>query len=62
VPALLALAVFGLEPFNFAIPALGVVDDLIVLPLIVRVLATLALRASAARAAGAQRDRIVSEQ
>jgi uncharacterized membrane protein YkvA (DUF1232 family) len=61
VPALLALAVFGLEPFNFALPALGVVDDLILLPLIIRALAALALRSSV-RTVGARDSRVVSEQ
>lgn len=32
-PALGLLAVYALDPFNFAIPALGVVDDLVILPL-----------------------------
>ncbi len=34
-PAALILLAYALDPFNFAIPALGVVDDLILLPLIV---------------------------
>jgi uncharacterized membrane protein YkvA (DUF1232 family) len=42
VPAALALAFFALDPFNFAIPFVGVVDDMIVLPLLLRGLATLA--------------------
>ncbi len=33
-PAALFLAFYALEPFNFAIPVLGVVDDLILLPLV----------------------------
>jgi uncharacterized membrane protein YkvA (DUF1232 family) len=32
LPATLALGFFALEPFNFAIPVLGVVDDLFLLP------------------------------
>ena len=60
-PALIALAVFGLEPFNFALPALGFFDDLILLPLIVRALAKLAVRAEAS-GGGAQVNRVVSEQ
>ena len=62
IPALLVVAVFGLEPFNFALPALGFVDDLIILPLIIRALAKLAERASLSQGAAVQRGRIVSEQ
>jgi len=43
LPALLALAFFTLEPLNFAAPMVGVVDDLVLLPLLIRVLARLAL-------------------
>jgi len=46
VPATLALAFFALDPFNFAIPFLGVVDDLVVLPLLLHALATLASKSS----------------
>jgi uncharacterized membrane protein YkvA (DUF1232 family) len=60
IPALLALGVFGLEPFNFALPALGFVDDLVILPLIVRALAKFALRADAS--SEAQDPRVVSNQ
>jgi hypothetical protein len=42
VSALFLLAIFGLEPFNFAIPVVGVVDDLVVLPLLIHLLARLA--------------------
>jgi uncharacterized membrane protein YkvA (DUF1232 family) len=34
LPATLALGFFALEPFNFAIPVLGVIDDLFLLPLL----------------------------
>ena len=33
-PVVLALAVYAVEPLNFAIPLLGVVDDLVILPLL----------------------------
>jgi uncharacterized membrane protein YkvA (DUF1232 family) len=33
-PVVLMLGVYALEPFNFAIPLLGVVDDLVILPLL----------------------------
>jgi uncharacterized membrane protein YkvA (DUF1232 family) len=59
---LLALGVFGLEPFNFVLPALGFVDDLVILPLIVRALAKLAVRATASGAAVHRDDRVVSDQ
>ena len=39
VPATLALTFFALEPFNFAIPVLGLVDDLFLLPLLLHGLA-----------------------
>ena len=63
VPALVILAVFALEPFNFAVPFLGIVDDLFILPLVVRVLAKLALSASVSRFTPESRDdRVVSVQ
>jgi uncharacterized membrane protein YkvA (DUF1232 family) len=37
-PAVLILAWFALEPFNFAFPILGVLDDVILLPLVLHVL------------------------
>src|ERR1700679_2619526 len=40
LPATLALGFFALEPFNFAMPVLGVVDDLFLLPLLLHGLAT----------------------
>jgi uncharacterized membrane protein YkvA (DUF1232 family) len=43
LPATLALAFFTLEPFNFAIPVLGVVDDLFLLPLLLHGLAKIAV-------------------
>ena len=33
-PAVLLLGFYAIEPFNFAVPLLGVVDDLVILPLI----------------------------
>jgi uncharacterized membrane protein YkvA (DUF1232 family) len=33
LPAVVLLGVYALEPLNFAIPLLGVVDDVILLPL-----------------------------
>jgi uncharacterized membrane protein YkvA (DUF1232 family) len=40
-PAALVLALYALEPLNFAVPLLGVVDDLVVLPLVLHVLVKL---------------------
>jgi uncharacterized membrane protein YkvA (DUF1232 family) len=37
-PATLVLGFYALEPFNIAIPLLGVVDDLVVLPLVLHLL------------------------
>jgi uncharacterized membrane protein YkvA (DUF1232 family) len=37
-PAALVLGFYALEPFNIAIPLLGVVDDLVVLPLVLHLL------------------------
>ena len=50
LPASLLLLFFALEPLNFAFPLLGVVDDLVLLPLLLRGLVRLAgptIRASA---------------
>lgn len=38
LPATLLLAIYALEPFNFVVPLVGVVDDFIVLPLILHAL------------------------
>lgn len=60
LPATLALAFFALEPFNFAIPLLGVVDDVILLPLLLRLLAEFA--APLSRINAARDERVVSVQ
>jgi uncharacterized membrane protein YkvA (DUF1232 family) len=57
LPALLVLLFFAFEPLNFSLPVLGAIDDLVLLPLLLRGLAKLA--------AGAVRnhdDRVVSVQ
>jgi uncharacterized membrane protein YkvA (DUF1232 family) len=41
--ATLALGIFALEPFNVAIPVLGVMDDLFLLPLLLHGLAKIAV-------------------
>jgi uncharacterized membrane protein YkvA (DUF1232 family) len=38
LPAVLLLGVYALEPFNFVMPVIGAVDDLVVLPLLLHVL------------------------
>jgi uncharacterized membrane protein YkvA (DUF1232 family) len=35
LPVTIVLGVYALSPFNFAIPLLGAVDDLVLLPLVV---------------------------
>ena len=63
IPALVALAVFGLEPFNFAIPVIGAVDDFLILPLLIRALAVMASRGGVERLTPRTRDeRVVSVQ
>lgn len=39
LPVLAALGFFALDPLNLAAPVLGVVDDLVLLPLLVRAVA-----------------------
>ncbi|HEY2780382.1 MAG TPA: hypothetical protein VGI90_06400 [Steroidobacteraceae bacterium] len=57
-PALLLLVFFALEPLNFALPVLGVIDDFVLLPLLLRALAISASHAMAAK----RDDRVVSVQ
>jgi uncharacterized membrane protein YkvA (DUF1232 family) len=40
-PAVIAIGFYALEPFNFAIPWLGAVDDLVLLPLLLHALVLL---------------------
>jgi uncharacterized membrane protein YkvA (DUF1232 family) len=37
-PAAIVIALYAFEPLNFAIPALGVVDDLVLVPLVLHLL------------------------
>jgi uncharacterized membrane protein YkvA (DUF1232 family) len=37
-PAVIALLLYALDPFNFIVPLLGIVDDVILLPLILHLL------------------------
>jgi uncharacterized membrane protein YkvA (DUF1232 family) len=38
LPAAILIAVYAVEPFNFAVPLLGIVDDLVLLPLVLHLL------------------------
>jgi uncharacterized membrane protein YkvA (DUF1232 family) len=62
LPATLALGFFALEPFNFAIPVLGVVDDLFLLPLLLHGLAKIAVYVTTLPATRSRDDRVVSVQ
>jgi uncharacterized membrane protein YkvA (DUF1232 family) len=61
LPATLALGFFAFEPFNFAIPVLGVIDDLVLLPLLLHGLAKMAVYATTLPARSRD-DRVVSVQ
>lgn len=61
LPATLALGFFAFEPFNFAIPMLGVIDDLFLLPLLLHGLAKIAVWATSG-ISRARDDRVVSVQ
>lgn len=41
LPALAGLALFAMEPANFALPVLGVVDELVLVPLVLHGMANL---------------------
>jgi uncharacterized membrane protein YkvA (DUF1232 family) len=56
IPAVIALAFFALEPLNFAVPFLGIADDLFLLPLLLRVLAKLAAPAIRGHVQHSRRD------
>jgi len=62
LPATLALGFFALEPFNFAIPVLGVIDDLLLLPLLLHGLAIIATYATTLPSTRSRDDRVVSVQ
>ena len=63
VPASIFLVWFALEPVNFAIPLLGVIDDFVLLPLLLRAIVIFAGRAIDGNAALRARDeRVVSVQ
>lgn len=59
IPAAIAIAFFAFEPFNFAIPFLGVVDDLFVLPLLLHALVKFAVAALGENIEPRSRDRSV---
>jgi len=63
IPATIALAVFAVDPFNFAIPFLGIVDDVVLLPLLLRLLVELAAPVTRVHINPDSRDeRVVSVQ
>jgi uncharacterized membrane protein YkvA (DUF1232 family) len=62
LPATLALGFFALEPFNFAIPVVGVVDDLFLLPLLLHGLAKIATLTTFPSTSHSRDDRVVSVQ
>jgi len=62
IPATIALGFFALEPLNFAIPFLGIIDDVILLPLLLRVLAKLAVPITRILDSRARDERVVSVQ
>lgn len=62
LPASIALAVFALQPLNFAFPVIGVVDDMVLLPLLLRGLVFLAAAARPSTLARSSTNRIVSVQ
>jgi uncharacterized membrane protein YkvA (DUF1232 family) len=63
IPAVITLGFFALEPFNFAVPLVGIVDDVFLLPLLVRLLAALAVPVTRVHIDPRARDeRVVSVQ
>jgi hypothetical protein len=63
IPATIALTFFALEPFNFAIPLLGIIDDVFLLPLLLRVLVKFAVPVTRVHIDPRSRDeRVVSVQ
>jgi len=62
LPATLALGFFALEPFNFAIPVLGVIDDIFLLPLLLHGLAKIAVLTTLPSTSRSRDDRVVSVQ
>jgi uncharacterized membrane protein YkvA (DUF1232 family) len=59
----ITLGFFALEPFNFAVPLVGIVDDVFLLPLLVRLLAALAVPVTRVHIDPRARDeRVVSVQ
>jgi uncharacterized membrane protein YkvA (DUF1232 family) len=57
LPVTVVLGLYALDPANLALPALGVVDDFVLLPLAVHLLLKLLPAAIRAELAGARRAR-----
>ena len=62
LPALLILAVFAFDPLNLALPVLGVIDDFVLLPLLIRALAHFAALSITRFEQRVRDDRVVSIQ
>ena len=63
IPAMIALAIFAFDPLNFAMPVFGIVDDVFLLPFLLRLLAKLAIPAVRVHINPGSRDeRVVSVQ
>ncbi|MDB6084942.1 MAG: hypothetical protein JWN43_2823 [Gammaproteobacteria bacterium] len=63
IPAVAGMAIFAFEPFNFAIPFVGMVDDLFILPLLLHALVKIAVSALGDDVPSRARDaRVVSIQ
>jgi uncharacterized membrane protein YkvA (DUF1232 family) len=60
LPGLAGLALFAVEPLNFALPVVGAVDEFVLVPLVVHAMVTMLpahVRDGYARAYGARRVR-----
>jgi uncharacterized membrane protein YkvA (DUF1232 family) len=62
LPAVIALGFFALDPLNLAIPVLGVIDDLFLLPVLLHGLATIAIRVTTGPSSRSRDERVVSVQ
>ena len=63
LPAAIALGFFALDPLNFAIPLLGIADDVFLFPLLLSLLAHLAVPVTRVQIDPRRRDdRVVSVQ
>jgi len=54
LPAVILILIFALDPLNFGLPTLGILDDVFILPLLLRAVVRLAGANRFAPAAGAR--------